>query len=485
VPIRKADGTEPAFHGTGGLQDLATERGVMPMHPSRSGQGMRRIPGVVALSLALLVPVIGSAPAVPVADGVLVAVGDVTAGTALVHVETAKPGPLSIALDPDPPEGPAEVSIEPDVHGAGRAALRHLAPGRRYRYRILSDGQTTTGEFVTAPAPTEATPVRLLWSGDLGAHGHCRSRRYGIFDAMATRRADLFLFVGDTVYADQRCPGVPGGERAAETFAEFRARHRHNIADPAVQTLLRRTSVAAIWDDHEVRGDFSGLTEPLMPVARAAFLAAWPVATPPDEPTRLYRRLRWGGLLEIFVLDTRQYRDPNRRRDGPNKTMLGTAQRRWLVDAVTGSPAVWKLLVSSVPLSLPKGRLISDSWASRSVLGYRTGFAHERDEILAALRTSGVRNVVVVTADVHFAAAIEHVPAPGFRLWELTAGPLAAGTKKPWSPAPGLGSRVVFAHGGEPSFGELEVGTGGLAVRYYAADGRRLWEARLPAEGQM
>jgi alkaline phosphatase D len=311
-----------------------------------------------------------------------------------------------------------------------------------------------------------------VWSGDVGARGHCGARPYEVFEALRDRHPDLFLFVGDTVYADRPCPALAGGEGAAATLGAFRVRHDHVLGDPAVQGLLRRTSVTAIWDDHEVRGNFAGPTEPLMPVGRAAFLASWPVATPPGQPTRLHRSRRWGALLELFVLDTRQYRSRNRVPDGPDKTMLGAAQRQWLLEAVTASTAVWKVLVSSVPLSLPKGWPVSDSWAPRSVLGYRTGFARERDEILGALRAGGVRNLVVLTADVHFAAAIAHEPA---------AGPLAAGTKDPWPPVPGLGSRVLFAHGGEPTFGELQVEHRGLGVRLFAGDGRLLWMDWLPA----
>ena len=435
---------------------------------------------IVLVLLVVLQPASGFAAA----EEVAVAVGDVTAGTALLRVRGAGPGPVSVVVEPDSPGDPVMASVQPDNDLVARLSLRDLAPGRRYRYRIESGGRTVNGEFVTAPAPGEATPVSLVWSGDLGARKHCSAGPYGAFDAMAALHPDLFLFVGDTIYADHSCPALAGGDGAAATFDAFRARYRHNLSDSAVQRLLRRTSVTAIWDDHEVRSNFAGPTEPLMPIGRAAFLASWPVATPPGEPTRLYRSLRWGAVLEIFVLDTRQYRSPNHRPDGPDKTMLGAAQRQWLIDSVAASPAVWKVVVSSVPLSLPKGWFIGDSWAPRSLFGYRTGFAHERDAILAALHAAGVQNLVVVAADVHFAAAIAHAPARGFHLWELVAGPLAANTKDPWAPAPGLGSRVLFAHGGEPTFGELQVGARELGVRLFAGDGRLLWMDRLPAAGR-
>jgi hypothetical protein len=150
---------------------------------------------------------------------------------------------------------------------------------------------------------------------------------------------------------------------------------------------------------------------------------------------------------------------------------------------VPASSATWKVVVSSVPLSLAKGWPFGDSWAPRSVLGYRTGFAHERDAILTTLHGAGVGNLVVLTADVHFAAAMVHAPAAGLELWELVAGPLAASLKEPYAPAPGLGSRTLFGHGGEPTFGELEVRADALQVRLFGSDGRLLWSHRLrPSE---
>src|SRR6185436_8653953 len=124
----------------------------------------------------------------------------------------------------------------------------------------------------------------------------------------------------------ERCAGpetVPGANFVANTLTEFRAKHRYNRADPGVQHYFRRSSVYAIWDDHEVRSDFSGPHERLMPVGRAAFLDYFPILPPADEPGRLYRCFRWGRLLELFILDTRQYRSRNTALDGPDKTMLG------------------------------------------------------------------------------------------------------------------------------------------------------------------
>src|SRR3990172_5225866 len=99
-----------------------------------------------------------------------------------------------------------------------------------------------------------------------------------------------------------------------------------------------------------------------MRVGRQAFFDYWPLSPPADDPTRLYRRVRWGELAEIFILDTRQYRSANSQTDDPSKTMLGAAQKRWLTEGVLGSDATWKIVVSSVTLSVQT----NDGWAKRT-----------------------------------------------------------------------------------------------------------------------
>jgi len=276
-------------------------------------------------------------------------------------------------------------------------------------------------------------------------------------------------------------------EPRADTLPQYHARHRYNREDAAYQRLLARTPTYAIWDDHEVRNDFSGPTEPLMPAGRQAFIDYWPLIPPADDPTRLYRRARWGRLLEVFILDTRQYRSPNTDRDGPAKTMLGAAQRRWLVDAVAGSPAVWKVVVSSVPLSVPTGRTVRrDSWTAAGIFGLTmddaTGFATERDAILKEMRARGVKNLVFTVGDVHHAEMIRHEPQPGFVFHELVAGPLSAGTGRPRPLDETLNPRSLFSYGGIYNFGEVTVDGQGITVSFIDVDGAVMFTHAVVAE---
>jgi alkaline phosphatase D len=195
--------------------------------------------------------------------------------------------------------------------------------------------------------------------------------------------------------------------------------------------------------------------------------------------------VRWGKLLEIFILDTRQYRSPNADPDGPRKTMLGAAQRRWLIDGVTGSTATWKVVVSSVSLSIPTGRNARDSWSNANLFGTPEedgGFAFERTTILKALHDRQIKNLIWVVADVHHVEMIRHAPWPGFTFHELVAGPLSASPGRPRPLDEGLNPLSLFGRGGEETFGGVAVDQTGLTVTFYNLRGESLFSRKLSPE---
>ena len=423
--------------------------------------------------LLLLLLLAGAAPAPP---RLLVSVTEVRSTAAIVWARVPREGAVRVEVGAADAEVTRSVTAQATADGdlIVRVPLEGLAPATRHRYQVVQGSERVDGVFSTAPLPDEPVRVTFLWSGDLGGGGLCRPTdgEYGIFRAMLRYPADFFLFVGDTIYADVACNKLhtaAGASFRARTLAEYRARHRYNREDRAVQAFLRRTPVYATWDDHDVRNDFAGTTEPLMAVGRRAFLDYWPVAAG-DDPTRLYRSVRWGRLLEVFILDTRQYRSDNGLPDSSRKSMLGAAQRRWLLEAVPASTALWKVVVSSVTLSVPSGRPNRrDGWSNANILGLApeqgTGFATERDAILREFRLQGVHNLVVVAADVHHAEVIRHQPYRDWELHELIAGPLSAPRGQPRPLDTRLGPRSLFAQGGIFSFGEVTIEPAHLTVR--------------------
>ena len=290
--------------------------------------------------------------------------------------------------------------------------------------------------------------MKLAFGGDVAGQNVCRDAGEG-FPIMNTIRAwepDVFVGLGDMIYADNACEAVgrygnaqvPGGFGPAADLPSFWEHWRYNRADPALQQLLASSAYVGVWDDHEVVNDFGPLTDApttppytgahLLPLGRQAFVDYTPVTS----EGRLYRSLRWGRHLELFVLDTRSYRDANSATDdGPApKTMLGREQLAWLKTGLASSKATWKIIVSSVPMSIPTGFPPTngrDGWAN---FDQATGFERELLDILRFMQARGIDRPVWITTDVHFAESFRYRPFaddPDFVVHELATGPINAG----------------------------------------------------------
>jgi len=345
--------------------------------------------------------------------------------------------------------------------------LDGLSPATRYRYRVeVVRGAPTgvDGQFTTAPAPNASTNEVFLWSADIGGQQRCRRDQagYPIFDVMLKSEPAFVLLLGDLIYSDDRCPSppnAPGADFVATRLDEYRAKHRYQHEDAALQRLLSAVPVSVMWDDHEVRNNFAGPVEPLMPAGRQALFEFWPIART-GEPTRLYRTIRRGANLQVFILDTRQYRHPNSEKDGPQKSMLGPAQRAWLLEELRRSTATWKVVASSVPLANPKGGTLqlpgNDSWAMGND---GTGFHHELRSIIDALREHRIQNVVWLAGDVHYAQVATFDPDGDGEIdfYEAVAGPLSAAPAKPLPQQPALHPSTLYAEGGFLNFGRATV----------------------------
>jgi alkaline phosphatase D len=399
-------------------------------------------------------------PVVPITHGVIV--GDVTSSSALLWARADRNATLNVAVSGGPHGRIAHVEARAADDFSARVPLEHLRPGTTYRYRAWfslrghgsSPGAVAKGSFRTAPRDRQAAPLRLAFGGDLNGQNVCRDAAEGmpIMETVRARHPDVFVGLGDIIYADNACSAVglygnaqiPGSFGPATDVPTFWAHWRYSRADPGFQRLLSGTDYVGVWDDHEVVNDFGSLTDTrstppytpgvhLMPLGLRAFLDYTPVAIAENTPSRLYRSLRWGKNLELFVLDARQYRDPNFETDtdAHPKTMLGREQLTWLKEKLAASDAKWKVIVSSVPMSIPTGFPAvpngRDGWAN---FDQTTGYERELLDILRFMHEHAIRNSVWITTDVHFAEAFRYTPFaadPGFAVYELVTGPMNAG----------------------------------------------------------
>ncbi|MEO3922801.1 alkaline phosphatase D family protein [Micromonosporaceae bacterium B7E4] len=288
----------------------------------------------------------------------------------------------------------------------------------RYRHDVSATGRTRTAPSASAAGGTLAYAFASCQSWDSGY--------YPSYRHMAGEDLDLVLHLGDYVYEG----GIPadGGYRRTSTPDVLRAaprdvtRWRMQYAlyksDPDLQAAHARFPWMVTWDDHEVQNDYANSTsqyEGEIGALRAAAHQAWyehqPVRAParpgPGGP-RIYRRLRWGRLAQLDLVDGRQYRsvppcgwgeaDACAEAYDPAVTMLGAEQERWLYAGLAASTARWNILGSNVMLArldhdgAAGERLWHDAW---------DGFPAARNRLTEAWVRHQVSNPVVVTGDWH------------------------------------------------------------------------------------
>jgi alkaline phosphatase D len=422
--------------------------------------------------------------------------GDVTARGGIVWARADRLARMVVEWDTDP-RFPSPRRVEgPLATAAGdftaRVDLAELPPGRRVHYRVVfavPDSPRTTsepasGSFLTAPDERgERGDVNFAWSGDTAGQGWGINLSLGgmkTYETVRRARPDFFIHCGDLIYADAPIPAevkladgtvwtnvtTEAKSHVAETLADFRGNYAYNLLDENVRRLNAEVPSLVMWDDHEIHNNWfpaevledARYTEKSCRVlaarSRQAMTEYNPMRVVEGDPERVYRAFRRGPLLDVFLLDERTYRGDNgENRERTGTPFLGPAQLAWLKDELARSTATWKVIASDQPLSLvvAEGKhhvILQDAWANGKG-GPPLGRELELSDLLRFLKQHRVKNVVWVTADVHYAAAHRYDPRKaGFRdfdpFWEFVAGPLHASTYGPNPLDPTFGPEVVY-----------------------------------------
>ncbi|MFJ6571708.1 alkaline phosphatase D family protein [Streptomyces sp. NPDC091292] len=437
--------------------------------------------GSLAASAALALPATVTAPALALSGrpkaGWGVQTGDVTTDSGLVWVRSDRPARMIVETSATESfrrttrwHGPL---LGPGTDFTGTTRLRGLPSGEQIHYRVLladPDDPRRTGEPVPGTFRTASTHrrggVRFLWSGDIAGQGwgiNPDLGGYRVYEEMRRLDPDFFLCSGDTIYADNPIlPTVtlPDGRiwrnvtteeksKVAESLAEFRGAFRYNLLDENVRRFNAQVPTVIQWDDHEVHNNwYPGqiLDDDRYTVKDADLLAArslrafgeyFPISTLPtgDAKGRVYRVLRHGPLLDVFVLDMRTHRNansPNRQPDDTNG-ILGAEQLAWLKRELSRSRATWKVIASDMPLGL----VVADGAVNFEAVaqgdpGAPLGRELQIAELLRHIKHRRITGTVWLTADVHYTSAQHYDPArAAFKdfapFWEFVSGPLAAG----------------------------------------------------------
>jgi alkaline phosphatase D len=387
----------------------------------------------------------------------------------------------------------------------------------RVSYEDLDSGRATSeplvGQFRTPPS--RRRDIRFVWSGDTAGQGWGIDLGFGgmkIYEAMRQVHPDFFIHSGDTIYADapmiERVTDstgnliwtnafldeVPEKLKVAETLHEYRRNHLYNRYDANIQRFSAEVPQIWQWDDHEVTNNWSDSKvldsryteqriQTLTARATRAFLEHSPMRWYNQaEQERIYRHIPYGRDLDVFVLDMRSYRGPNSSnlQDQPSAetAFLGKPQLEWLKQKLKQSRTTWKVIAADMPLGVQipdgldqQGRAKWEGPANGND-GPASGRELEIAELLRFIKREDIRNIVWVTADIHYCAAHYYDPnkavfqdfAP---FWEFVAGPLNSGTFGPNPMDKTFGPQVIFSKtppvantppsGGFQFFGQIDI----------------------------
>ncbi len=440
----------------------------------------------------------------------------------------------------------AFVDALPETDFTAKALIDQLPAGQdifyRLRFQDLSSpaivGEPMVGRFRTAPADRRS--VTFVWSGDTAGQGWGIDEARGgmrTYATMQRNRPDFFIHCGDNIYADGpiaaevklrngatwRNVVTEEKSKPAETLAEFRGNYKYNLLDANVRAFNAEVPLFTQWDDHEVTNNWwpgepltraehqrkkYGEKNALILAARAsrAFHEYMPLRGSLAEPGRIYCKISYGPLLDVFMLDMRSYRGPNgeglEETYGPPAWFLGPQQVAWLKRALANSQATWKVIAADMPIGLIVVYDVDRNWGVEAVAqgdGPARGRELEIADILSFIKRAGVRNTVWLTADVHYTAAHYYDPGKAaFQdfdpFWEFVSGPLHGGTFGPNRLDNTFGPQLAFikpptADQGQnlaPSeglqfFGHVAIdgATEVMTVTLKDADDRSLWSTRL------
>ncbi|MET7596086.1 alkaline phosphatase D family protein [Streptomyces sp. NPDC004082] len=321
-----------------------------------------------------------------------------------------------------------------------KADIRGLAPATDYWFRF-SCGGTDSPAARTRTAPAHDAAVSGMRFGVVS----CANWEAGFFSPYRHLAArgdlDAWLHLGDYIYEYKSGeyatrgtvvrPHAPAHEIV--TLADYRVRHGRYKTDPDLQALHHTAPVVAIWDDHEFADNAwsggavnhtegaEGAWSARQRAAKQAYFEWMPVR-PAIEGTT-YRRLRFGKLADLSLLDLRSFRSQQASTgsgsvDDPDRTLTGRAQLDWLKAGLQSSDTTWRLVGNSVMISpFAVGALPADLLKPLAkLLGLPQegialntdqwdGYTDDRREILAHLRSHAIRNTVFLTGDIHMAWA--------------------------------------------------------------------------------
>jgi alkaline phosphatase D len=351
-----------------------------------------------------------------------------------------------------------------------------VLPGKTYNYEVWVDGKKMDFAY-----PLKFTTMEIWkWRKDAPdfkfAFGSCfyvnepefdrPGKPYGqnfqILNQIESTDADFMIWGGDNMYYRETDWNTKTG-----LFHRF----THTRALDSLQPLLAKMPHFAIWDDHDYGPNDSDRSYWMKHDALEVFKSFWANPNyifPNDGITGTFT---WSDC-QFFLLDDRWWRSPNNREQTGNRDYFGNEQIEWLIDALSGSEATFKFIVSG-------GQIINPVQVSENYSNY----AEERTLLLKLIEQEGIKGVIFLTGDRHH-TCLQKLDRPGnYPLYDLTVSPLTSGAGKPSK----MESNALFVEGTivteKQNFATLDIKGGAkerqLDIKVFNSDGSLLWEKTI------
>jgi len=382
-----------------------------------------------------------------------VQVGDATDSGAIVSVR-APQAAATLRLARATDAGWVEERLDAPLSFSDRVAQHSLVDLRADTtyavVAITSDGaaRSAVAQLRTALAPGASRRLRFAATSCLGG-----STPWASLSHAAALELDAFLLLGDTIYADWGQGDVEAHWDAA-------------LTTQGLLDVFARTSIVATWDDHEVGNNWdpaSPADQALAQAARVAYRRALPQGVGPTGG--IWRSLRWGDAAELFVLDCRGERQ--------GSSYVSAEQLSWLIDGLITSPARFKIVLNSVPITDfsafgNPGRIgEEDRWQ---------GYPEQRTELLTRLHDAAVPGLLWVAGDFHVGGVL-HVDADGgvgADMREVLVGPGGSPISNRYDLVPETGPIEAIVREWNTVVLELDPNSGWVTVVFVGDDGGEL-----------
>jgi len=227
---------------------------------------------------------------------------------------------------------------------------------------------------------------------------------------------DLFLFMGDNIYADTTDMAIMRAKYAALSQSTF------------FQGLRTRAPILATWDDHDMGLNDGGSEYPMLKQSQKEFLD-WlnePAGSKLRKQEGIYHSRSYGPdgkRTQVIMLDTRYFRSPLKKvsddqkkvggstvpTDDVNTTILGASQWFWLAGELK-KPAELRLIVTSIQFAAEACG--SESWAN---------FPHEQKRLVELIRSTAAKGVVFLSGDRHWSEISALRNDAAYPLYDVTS----------------------------------------------------------------